>query len=287
MTEDSEKHSDSPVSMLKKWADNLRLPYPETKEQLIAMVRLARHKGVVGDTVFQIIKRVLDVETKTVGDAMINRALAVTVSAETKLEDVLQTVTDSGHSRFPVMKEDEDEVVGILLAKDILSHFPKNGNDLKVKDIMRPPVYIVESKRLGELLNDFRSNRTHMGVVVDEYGGMAGLITIEDALEEIVGEIEDESDPAQSENIIQESENQFIVNALTEIADINEHFNIHLEDDVDTIGGFIIKEANEVPAVGEVVTYDQLAFEITKADKRRVKELRVTRLGQTSPEETL
>ncbi len=266
----------SPVLRVKKWVKSLSVLRPEDADDLISAIASAYRDGIIGHNVVEIIKRVIRLENMTVNDVMIPRPLMVTVSSDSSLEDILKVVTDSGHSRFPVIDDTSQVVNGILLAKDILAHRLANGRDFDLGKSLREAVFVVESKRLSELLNDFRKNRNHMAVVVNEYGGIDGLVTIEDVLEEIVGEIEDESDVEEKDKIIQHEENQFIVDGYTPLEDINDHFKINIDEDVDTIGGLVVRMADRVPKIGDTFSYGPLDLEVTDASARRVRELKIT-----------
>jgi magnesium and cobalt transporter len=196
----------------------------------------------------------------------------VVVNNDSRLEEFLPRIIDSGHSRFPVIGEDKDEVVGILLAKDLLPHVASGGEGFDLAATIRPAVVIPESKRLNVLLRDFRVSRNHMAIVIDEYGGVSGLITIEDVLEEIVGEIGDEYDEEEEVLIQPLGDNRYQVQALTPIEDLNEKFNSKLsDDDYDTVGGLLLAEFGRVPEFDEVVTLaGKFEFRVIKADSRRV-----------------
>ena len=265
----------SPVSRIKKWLRSHSLLQPDDIEDIVATIQSAHRDGVISHDVVEIIKRVVRVEGMNVSDIMIPRPLMVTVSADSDLDDILKVVAESGHSRFPVIDDTSQIVIGILLAKDIIACHPTNGNGFDLQDLLRDPVFVVESKRLSELLNDFRKNRNHMAVVVDEYGGIDGLVTIEDVLEEIVGDIEDESDIEEKDMIVESANNEYIVDGFTPLDDINEHFRIEINEDVDTIGGLVIRLADRVPKIGESFAYGSLRLEVTDASARRVRELKV------------
>jgi magnesium and cobalt transporter len=196
----------------------------------------------------------------------------VVIPLEDPLEEVLPLILESGHSRFPVIGEDRDEVEGILLAKDLLRQFAENSGPLDLQTLVRPAVVIPESKRLNMLLRDFRASRNHMAIVVDEYGGVSGLITIEDVLEEIVGEIDDEHDEEEEAPIKQLGKNRFQINALTEVEEFNEAFSCDFSDEgYDTVGGLLLAEFGRVPEKGEeVVLADRFQFRVTVADNRRI-----------------
>ncbi len=214
----------------------------------------------------------LEVSEMQVRDAMVSRSQMVVVPRDGRLEHFLPRILESGHSRFPVIGEDRDEIEGILLAKDLLRHFANGSHEFNLLEYMRPAVVIPESKRLNLLLRDFRLSRNHMAIVVDEYGGVSGLITIEDVLEEIVGEIDDEHDEEEVAAITEVGENCYTVQALTPIEEFNEAFACDLNDeDYDTVGGLVMAEFGRVPERGEMVTLDhRFEFCVTASDNRRI-----------------
>ena len=227
---------------------------------------------------------VLEVSETQVRDVMIPRSQMVSIDIEEDLNDIIRVIVESGHSRFPVNGEDRDEVLGILLAKDLLRYFGSGkADDVPIRKLLRPAVVIPESKRLNALLKEFRASHNHMAIVVDEYGGVAGLLTIEDVLEEIVGEIDDEHDPEEEEDIRAEGDRNgkpcFAVRALTRIEDFNEFFECELSDEeYDTIGGLVMHELGRLPRRGETIEFGGFEFAVTRADKRRIDALRVQRL---------
>jgi len=226
---------------------------------------------------------VLEVSETQVRDVMIPRSQMVVIDMEQSSEEILAMIVESGHSRFPVIGEDRDEVLGVLLAKDLLGDFGKDdAKELPIKKLLRPASVIPESKRLNALLKEFRASHNHMAIVVDEYGGVAGLLTIEDVLEEIVGEIDDEHDQEEAEFIRADGESDgkpcFAVRALTRIEDFNEFFECELDDEeYDTIGGLVMHELGRLPRRGESVEFGGFEFAVTKADKRRIDSLQVQR----------
>ncbi len=228
---------------------------------------------------------VLEVSETQVREVMIPRSQMVVIDIEEDFDDILSVIVNSGHSRFPVIGEDRDEVVGVLLAKDLLRYFGKDeAKDLPLGELLRPASVIPESKRLNALLNEFRASHNHMAIVVDEYGGVAGLLTIEDVLEEIVGEIDDEHDHEEAEFIRPDGDRNgkpsFTVRALTRIEGFNEFFECELDDDeYDTIGGLVMHELGRLPRRGESVKFGGFEFVVTKADKRRIDLLQVQRDG--------
>ena len=232
---------------------------------------------------------VLEVSETQVRDVMIPRSQMVVINIEDDFEQTLATIVASGHSRFPVIGEDRDEVLGILLAKDLLRYFGKDtAKEIVIQKLLRPAAVIPESKRLNALLAEFRASHNHMAIVVDEYGGIAGLLTIEDVLEEIVGEIEDEHDDEEAEFIRPDGDRNgkpsFAVRALTRIEDFNEYFECELDDEeYDTVGGLVMHDLGRLPRRGEKVHFGGFEFAVIKADKRRIDALQVQRLSEESP----
>ena len=221
---------------------------------------------------------VLQVSEIQVRDVMVPRSQMVVIQRDELPEKILPVVIESGHSRFPVVGEDRDEVSGILLAKDLLRYFDR-GEDghFDIRECLRPAVFIPESKRLNVLLKEFRVSHNHMAIVVDEYGGVSGLLTIEDVLEQIVGDIGDEYDIDEGEGIRKESERVFTVPALTRIEDFNQAFGTRFSDEeCDTIGGLVLHELGRMPRRGEAIEIGGLELKVLKADRRRIEALRVT-----------
>jgi magnesium and cobalt transporter len=219
---------------------------------------------------------VLAVADMQVRDIMVPRSQMVFVERDASPERLVEMAVESGHSRFPVIGEDRDQILGILLAKDLL-RLQADGNDsFEIREYMRPVVFVPESKRLNVLLKEFRRNHNHIAMVVDEYGGICGLVTIEDVIEQIVGEIDDEHDVEDDQPIRKERPREFTVRALTTIADFNEFFGTRLPDtEVDTIGGLLMQEFGRLPRRGEVCKIDSLEFRILRADRRRIDMVRV------------
>lgn len=231
------------------------------------------------------ISGVLEVSETQVREVMVPRSQMVVIDIEDDFNDTLILIVESGHSRFPVIGEDRDEVLGILLAKDLLRYFGSDeAKELTIKKLLRPATMIPESKRLNALLKEFRASHNHMAIVVDEYGGVAGLLTIEDVLEEIVGEIDDEHDQEEAEFIRPDGDRNgkpcFAVRALTRVEDFNEYFECQLEDDdYDTIGGLVLHELGRLPHRGEKIEFGGFEFTVIKADERRIDALQVQRAG--------
>ena len=228
---------------------------------------------------------VLEVSETQVRDVMVPRSQMVVIDIEQEFDEILALIIESGHSRFPVMGEDRDEVLGVLLAKDLLRYFGSDeADDVPLQKLLRPAAVIPESKRLNALLREFRTSHNHMAIVVDEYGGVAGLLTIEDVLEEIVGEIDDEHDPEAAAFIRPEGDRNgkpcFAVRALTRVEDFNEYFECDLSDEeYDTIGGLVMHELGRLPRRGEMSRFGGFEFAIVKADRRRIDSLQVQRNG--------
>ncbi len=252
---------------------------PKTRRELLEFIRDAEQRLQLDAEAMNIIEGALQINEMQVRDIMIPRSQMVAVKADQTPESFLPLIIDSAHSRFPVIGENTDEILGILLAKDLLPWMlKKDRSDFKLEDILRPATYIPESKRLNSLLSEFRLKRSHMAIVVDEYGGIAGLVTIEDVLEQIVGEIEDEHDIEEEDLDIRAiTEQQFIVKALTPIEDFNEHFRTEFSDeDFDTIGGIVMQRFGHLPNRNESTKLDGLEFKVLNADNRRIRLLQVS-----------
>lgn len=248
---------------------------PRNPEELLEELREAQSNGLLSGETYAMIEGAIRVTEMVVGDSMVPRAQMVMLDIDDDLPAILEAVIESGHSRFPVHGEDKDEILGILLAKDLLRRGNNGTSD--VRSLLRRAVMIPESMRLNVLLAEFRRSRNHMAVVVDEYGGVAGLITIEDVLEEIVGEIDDEHDDAMPPKLIDaQADGSWLVDALTPIEDFNEHFQTtYSDEEYDTIGGLVTAEFGHLPDPGESATLGDYAFDVTQADDRRVLQFRV------------
>lgn len=264
----------------RSWLERLSqalLREPQDREQLVSLLRDAEQRELLDSQALGMIEGVLQISEMQVRDIMIPRAQMIVIEQDAPFEEFLPVVIESAHSRFPVIGEDRAEVSGILLAKDLLKYNSENKSRFQIRDILRPAVFVPESKHLDALLQEFRVNRNHMAIVVDEYGDVAGLITIEDVLEQIVGEIEDEYDIDEETFIKQHNETQFIVKALTPIEEFNQHFNSDLDtEEFDTIGGLVMHAFGHLPKRGEVVVINHFRFKVLNADNRRVHLLRVT-----------
>lgn len=251
---------------------------PETREELLAIIRESGERGLIDHESMDTISRALQVAELRVRDVMIPSAQMVVVNKDDDPEKILPVLIGSAHSRFPVIDDDDrDKVVGILLAKDLLRYFNDREQEFNIKDVLRPAVFIPNSKRLSVLLTEFQEKRNHMAIVVDEYGGVDGLVTIEDVIEQIVGDIEDEHDIDEEDNmVLRHDEGEYIIKARLPIEDFNERFGTQLSDQYyDTIGGLIIAQAGYMPQRGEHFRLGTMEFEILNADSRRVHLLKL------------
>ena len=252
---------------------------PDNQEDLVELLRDVQADGVIDADTLRIMESALDISGMTVGDIMVPRAQMVVLPADGKFLPLMHEVVESGHSRFPVHGEDRDEILGILLAKDLLRGVVADNGPGNVRELLRPAVLVPESKRLDVLLREFRQSRNHMAIVIDEYGGVAGLVTIEDVLEQIVGAIDDEHDDAEDPNalIAAQADGQYLVDALTPIADFNARFGADFDDDeYDTIGGLVTAAIGHLPEAGEELTLGRFGFRVARADARRLHTLHVS-----------
>ena len=266
-----------------RWLERLStllLREPEDREQLIGLLHTAYENRLLDADALAMIEGVMQVSEMQVRDIMIPRSQMDVIDITDPPEKFIPHVIETAHSRFPVIDDNKDDVIGILLAKDLLRYYA--GEDFNVRDMLRPAVFIPEAKRLNVLLKEFRSNRNHIAIVVDEYGGVAGMVTIEDVLEQIVGDIEDEYDFDETEdNIIRDVSGRYRVKALTEIADFNEALGTAFSDEeFDTIGGLVVSKFGRMPKRGEQINFDQLNFTVLRADSRRLHSLLVELLPE-------
>jgi magnesium and cobalt transporter len=271
-----------PATPPKTWLDkisHLLTGEPQDVDDLVELLREAKARSLLDTDALAMIEGVLQVSQMRVRDIMIPRVQMVVLPKEATLESILPLVAESGHSRYPVIDGDKSKVIGVLLAKDLLVRMQENKT-LKVQDIMRSVSIVPESKRLNVLLKESRTNGNHMAVVVDEYGQAAGLVTIEDVLEQIVGDIEDEHDDPDDENyVFQRSESEYMLKALMPMDDFDEYFGTQLAtDEYDTVGGFIVSQLEHMPHKGENLTVEDLKFEVIKADNRRVHLIKLKKI---------
>jgi magnesium and cobalt transporter len=261
-----------------QWWRRLVREEPRDRAALVELLRAVARRGVLGADALAMIEGVLGVADLQVRDIMVPRSQMVVLERASPPERLLPVIIESGHSRFPVIGEDRDQVAGILLAKDLLRYYAEGATGgFDIREVLRPAAFVPESKRLNVLLKEFRVSRNHMAIVVDEYGGVSGLVTIEDVIEEIVGEIADEYDTEEDQTIRREGDRQFAVLALTRIQEFNEYFATSFsEEQYDTIGGLVMHQFGRLPRRGESVTMDGYEFKVLRADRRRIDQLRVT-----------
>ena len=273
------------------WLERLALALtgePRDREELIDILRDAAERDIIDDQTLRMLSGVFAVGNMRVRDVMVARAQMVAVGQDAQLAEVLPVGVESGHSRFPVIGNDRDEVVGLLLAKDLLRHIAQHGmTGFSMANYLRPVARIPESKRLDVLLAEFRESRNHLAIVIDEYGGIAGLVTIEDVLEQIVGDIDDEFDIDDVSSIVKVTDQRFSMSAQLPIEDFNEYFDAGFSDEeFDTVGGLVVHQLGHVPRPGEQARIGDFLFRVTRADRRRVIALEVIRGVVTSGKET-
>jgi magnesium and cobalt transporter len=282
MSEDDSSSATEVPEKRRTWLERLSSAIsgePSTRDDLVELLRDTHSDGLIEADTLRMMEGALAVSDMTVGDVMVSRSQMVALPADARFLDLMRQVVESGHSRFPVHGEDKDEILGILLAKDLLRGVVADNGPGTIHELLRPAVLIPESKKLNVLLREFRQSRNHMAIVIDEYGGVAGLVTIEDVLEEIVGEIDDEHDDAEDPNalIAAQADGQYVVDALTPIADFNERFGSDFDDDeYDTIGGLVTAAIGHLPEAGEELTLGRFGFRVTRADARRLHALHVS-----------
>ncbi len=280
MSEDNPHSSNG--SSNKGWLDKISQIFsdePQSKEDVVDVLAVAAQNDLIDQNTKNMIDGVMEIADLRIRDIMIPRSQMITLDLSDSPEQFIPAMIESGHSRFPVVAEDKDHVEGILLAKDLLKLLIDRDKEIVIKDLLRPIVVVPESKRVDSLLKEFRQNRYHMAVVVDEYGGVSGLVTIEDILELIVGEIEDEFDleENQTDNIRKVSKHVYMVQALTELDDFNDFFNTdYNKEEADTIGGIVLHQFGHMPEKGEEVDVGGLLFKIHTADTRRIQQITVT-----------
>ncbi|UXI01916.1 CNNM family magnesium/cobalt transport protein CorC [Photobacterium sp. TY1-4] len=278
MNEDNSQNSEGPSR--KSFFERLGQLFqgePQNREDLVEVFRDSEENDLIDHDTRDMLEGVMEISEMRVRDIMIPRSQMVTIERSQKLEDLIDLIVDAQHSRYPVISDDKDHVEGILLAKDLLRYLRPDSEPFDLDEILRPAVVVPESKRVDRLLKEFREERYHMAIVVDEFGGVSGVITIEDILEQIVGEIEDEFDDQEEQDIRQLSKHTFSVKALTTIEDFNTMFQTRFSDEeVDTVGGLVMTSFGHLPTRGEIVELDGYSFKVTSADNRRVIQLQVT-----------
>jgi magnesium and cobalt transporter len=264
----------------KSWINRFAVLFssePRNRKDLQDVLAVAVENEIIDRDARSIMEGAMEVSDMQARDIMIPRTQMEVIKAECSLAEILPQIVNTAHSRYPVVGESLDDVCGILLVKDLLPQIlNKDQSEFKIRELLRPTVVVPESKRLNVLLREFRENRNHMAIVIDEYGGVAGLVTIEDVLEEIVGDIEDETDTEDDHFIRKISENDYFIKALTPIEDFNEYFGSQFsDDDFDTIGGLVIQALGHMPARNETATIDRFEFQVINADQRKIHSLRM------------
>jgi magnesium and cobalt transporter len=250
---------------------------PRNRKDLQEILAIAVENEIIDGDARSIMEGAMEVSDMQARDIMIPRTQMVVIKADSSLEEILPHIVRTAHSRYPVVGDSLDDIYGILLAKDLLPQIlNKDQSEFNITELLRPSVVVPESKRLNVLLREFRENRNHMAIVIDEYGGVAGLVTIEDVLEEIVGDIEDETDAETDQFIRKITDDDFFIKALTPIEDFNEYFGTDFsDDDFDTIGGLVIQALGHMPTRNETATIDKFEFQVINADQRKIHSLRV------------
>ena len=278
-------YSENKSNWLEK-ISKLLLREPEDREQLVKLLHSSFEKNLMDADALSMIEGVLQVSDMQAGDIMVPRAQVGVMNINDPMEKIIEYAIETAHSRFPVINENKDDVIGILLAKDLLRYY-QNDAKFDLREKLRPAVFIPESKRLNILLEDFRKNRNHIAIVVDEYGGVAGIVTIEDVLEQIVGDIEDEFDFDDSEsNIVMDSKDKYRVKAQTDLEDINEKLGTNFsEDEFDTIGGLVLAHIGRLPKGGESFQLAGLRVTILRADSRKLQLLLIEKNKKMDEEE--
>ncbi|MCJ8268375.1 MAG: CNNM family magnesium/cobalt transport protein CorC [Psychrosphaera sp.] len=287
---DEKSHSRNGSAKKKKsWFERILQLFPaelKNREQLVDVIQDAEMRELIDPQTKEMIEGVLEVSDMKVREIMIPRAQMITIDRDQTVEEVLPILLKSAHSRFPVINEDKDHVEGILLAKDLLPYAFDQEKEFTLKSILRKAIIVPEGKRVDSLLKEFREERYHMSIVVDEYGGVSGLVTIEDILEQIVGEIVDETDDSEPEDIRKVGKHVYTLQALTPVEDFNEHFAAAFdEDEADTIGGVILHAFGHMPARGESIELQGFNFKILNADSRRIQQIQLTTPKKTPKKE--
>ncbi|MBJ3814534.1 CNNM family magnesium/cobalt transport protein CorC [Shimwellia pseudoproteus] len=287
MSDDNSHSSDTPHS--KKGFFSLILNQlfhgePKNRDELLTLIRDSEQNELIDQDTRDMLEGVMDIADQRVRDIMIPRSQMITLKRNQPLDECLDVIIESAHSRFPVISEDKDHIEGILMAKDLLPFMRSDAEPFSMEKVLRTAVVVPESKRVDRMLKEFRSQRYHMAIVIDEFGGVSGLVTIEDILELIVGEIEDEYDEEEDTNFRQLSRHTWTVRALASIEDFNEAFSTHYSDDeVDTIGGLVMQAFGHLPTRGETIDIDGYQFKVAMSDSRRIIQVHV-RIPDDSPQ---
>lgn len=272
----SEDNHRKPKKGFSLWLSQLFNSEPQNRQDLLELIRESKENDLIDEDTRAMLEGVMDIAVQRVRDIMIPRSQIVTINDNFSLDACIDVILSHGHSRYPVISEDKDHIEGILLAKDLL-RFMHGDDAFNLKEILRPAIIIPESKRVDHMLKEFRSDRYHMAIVIDEFGGVSGLVTIEDILELIVGDIEDEYDEIEDQDIRRLASNVYTVKALTPIDEFNDVFSTHFSDDeVDTVGGLVMQHVGRLPLKGEIITINQYQFKVTMVDRRRIIQLHLT-----------
>ena len=291
MSEDDSSTAPEPGEKKRSWLERLSAAFsgePHTRDELVAVLQTAQQDGLIAADTLRMMEGAIAVAELTVSDVMIPRSQMVSLPVVQHFLELMKQVVESGHSRFPVHGENKDDMLGILLAKDLLRGVVADNSHATIRELLRPAVLIPESKKLNVLLKEFRLSRNHMAIVVDEYGGVAGLVTIEDVLEQIVGQIDDEHDETEDHTaqIAIQADGQYVVDALTAIGDFNERFGATFsDDDYDTIGGLVTDAVGHLPEIGDELALDRFVFRVARANARRVQAFHVTVLPPDSQDD--
>ncbi len=291
MSEDDSSTAPESGEKKRSWLERLSAAFsgePHTRDELVAVLQTAQQDGLIAADTLRMMEGAIAVAELTVSDVMIPRSQMVSLPVEQPFLELMKQVVESGHSRFPVHGENKDDMLGILLAKDLLRGVVADNSHATIRELLRPAVLIPESKKLNVLLKEFRLSRNHMAIVVDEYGGVAGLVTIEDVLEQIVGQIDDEHDETEDHTaqIAIQADGQYVVDALTAIGDFNERFGATFsDDDYDTIGGLVTDAIGHLPEIGDELALDRFVFRVARANARRVQAFHVTVLPPDSQDD--
>ena len=249
---------------------------PKDKKDLISLLTTAANDNLISQDSYQMILGVFSVSEIPVREIMIPRPHVIAIDVNEELNTVITKVIESGHSRFPVINGKLDEIIGILHAKDLLKNQINTNNDFDLHNYMRPATFIPESKRLNILLNDFKASRNHIAIVIDEHSNVSGLVTLEDLIEEIIGEIDDEHDVSSREFIIQQAHNKYIIDALLALDDFNEKFNTSfVDEDIETLGGFLINKFEKVPTKQEIIEINNFIFTVLSADSKKINRIQL------------
>ena len=250
---------------------------PKDKKELISLLSSAASDNLISQDSYQMILGVFSVSEIPVREIMIPRPHVIAIDVNEELNTVINKVIESGHSRFPVINGKLDEIIGILHAKDLLKNQISTANDFDLHDYMRPATFIPESKRLNVLLNDFKASRNHIAIVIDEHSNVSGLVTLEDLIEEIIGEIDDEHDVSSKEFVIQQATNKYIIDALLTLDDFNNRFNSSfVDEDIETLGGFLINKFEKVPKKQEIIEINDFLFTVLSADSKKINRIQLT-----------